>query len=113
MDLNALLAQGKKWKTGDSGVHANGDLAVALKMITAKTYVIAFEGDMFVSVSDCEFEQKLINNSELKVIPLLMGYFSMLGLLPADFDVIDSLFSQLLHFDTQNYLLKAVSLKSK
>jgi homoserine O-acetyltransferase len=96
MDPNALLAQGKKWKTGNSSVHTNGDLAAALKKITAKTYVIAFEEDMFVPVSDCKFEQKLINNSEIKVIPSLMGHFAMLGLNPDDFSVIDQLFLELL-----------------
>ena len=58
MDPNALLIQGKKWKAGDSSVHARGDLGDALKRITAKTHVIAFEEDMFVPVQDCEFEQK-------------------------------------------------------
>ena len=96
MDPNALLVQAKKWKTGDSSAHTNGDLATALKKIKAKTYVIAFEEDMFVPVSDCELEQKLINNSELKVIPSLMGHFAMLGLLEEDYEIIDNILENLL-----------------
>ena len=99
MDPNSLLTQAKKWQEGDSSRHAGGDLAKALSGIKAKTYVIAFEDDMFVPVEDCKFEQHLISNSELKVIPSFMGHFAMLGLLNEDFKLIDSLFGALLSCD--------------
>ncbi|QMU60239.1 MAG: alpha/beta fold hydrolase [Gammaproteobacteria bacterium] len=96
MDANALLTQAKKWKSGDSSKHAGGDLVQALKRIKAKTYVIAFEQDMFVPVKDCKYEQKYIANSELIVIPSLMGHFAMLGLLEEDFAAINDTFMSLL-----------------
>ena len=96
MDPNVLVCMANKWKRGDSSLHANGDLVQALGRITAKMYVIAFERDMFVPPVDAENEQKYIKNSELKVVPSLMGHFAMLGLLEEDFSAIDSLFEQLL-----------------
>ncbi len=96
MDANALLIQANKWKAGDSSKHTGGDLAQALKKIKAKTYVIAFEKDMFVPVEDCKYEQQYILNSELKVIPSFMGHFTMLGLLEEDFAAINEVFASLL-----------------
>ena len=96
MDANALLTQAEKWKSGDSSKHAGGNLVQALKRIKAKTYVIAFEKDMFVPVEDCKYEQQYISNSELKVIPSLMGHFAMLGLLEEDFAAINDVFTSLL-----------------
>ena len=96
MDANVLLAMARKWKNGDSSMHANGDLESALARIKAKVYVIAFERDMFVPPADCAYEQQLIKNSELKVIPTLMGHFAMLGLFEEDFATVDSLYAELL-----------------
>ena len=99
MDPNSLLTQAKKWQQGDSSKHAGGDLVKALNSIKAKTYVIAFEKDMFVPVEDCKYEQQHVPNSELKIIPSLMGHFAMLGLLDEDFKRMDSLFRSLLSCD--------------
>lgn len=99
MDPNSLLTQAKKWQEGDSSKHAGGDLVKALSHIKAKTYVIAFEKDMFVPVEDCKEDQQQIPNSELKVIPSMMGHFAMLGLLEEDFKLIDSFFGSLLSCD--------------
>ena len=96
MDPNALLAMARKWQTGDSSVYANGDLQQALQRITAKTFMIAFEQDMFVPPADMAYEQQLIAHSELKVVSSLMGHFAMMGLFEEDFAAIDGLFSELL-----------------
>lgn len=96
MDPNSLLIQAKKWQQGDSSRHADGDLGEALNGIKAKTYVIAFEKDMFVPVEDCKDDQQQISGSELKVIPSLMGHFAMLGLLEDDFSAINSALEELL-----------------
>tara|TARA_R110002049_G_scaffold45948_1_gene133674 strand:- start:52053 stop:53096 length:1044 start_codon:yes stop_codon:yes gene_type:complete len=96
MDPNALLAMARKWQSGDSSLHANGDLPKALRLITAKTYMIGFEKDMFVPPADLIYEQQYIRNSELKLLPSLMGHFAMLGLFEEDFEAIDSLYSELL-----------------
>jgi len=99
MDPNVLLLQAAKWQKGDSSKHADGNLAQALQKIKAKTYVIAFEMDMFVPVDDCRVEQQQISNSELKVVSSLMGHFAMLGVFEEDFEAIDSLLDELLSFD--------------
>ena len=96
MDPNALLVMARKWKNGDSSIHANGVLADALARITAKTYVIAFEQDMFVPPADCAYEQQHIAASELRIVPSLMGHFAMLGLFEEDFKVINDIFAELL-----------------
>ena len=96
MDANVLLIMARKWKNGDSSMHAHGKLEDALAMIKAKVFVIAFERDMFVPPADCEYEQKLIVNSELKIIPSLMGHFAMLGVFEEDFAAIDRVFAELL-----------------
>ena len=75
---------------------ANSDLAKALGRIKAKTFVIAFEEDMFVLLRDCEYEQKLIPNSEFRPIPTLMGHFGTLGVFEEDFVAIDNTFKELL-----------------
>lgn len=96
MDPNALLAMARKWRRGDSSVHANNNLQRALQRIRAITYMIAFEKDMFVPPADMALEQQYIGNSEMKVIPSLMGHFAMLELLEEDFNVINDLFAELL-----------------
>ncbi len=96
MDPNALLCMANKWKLGDSSRHANGELPKALERITAKMYIIAFEMDMFVPPADAAYEQQFVKNSELKIVPSLMGHFAMLGLIEDDFHAINTLFSELL-----------------
>ena len=96
MDPNALLSMARKWQAGDSSCLADGDLEHALSRISADTFMIAFEQDMFVPPTDMAFEQQFIANSELKVVPSLMGHFAMLGLFEEDFLAIDSLFAELL-----------------
>ena len=96
MDPNALLIMAEKWKQGDSSIHAGTDIKKALNRISAKTFMIAFEQDMFVPPADMADEQQAIKDSELKIIPSLMGHFSMLGLFEEDFNAINALFSELL-----------------
>lgn len=96
MDPNALLTMARKWQTGDSAVIANGNLERALQRITAKTYMIAFAQDMFVPPADMAYEQQFIPQSEIKIVPSLMGHFAMLGLFEEDFATIDGLFAELL-----------------
>ncbi len=98
MDPNSLLIQANKWRNGDSSKHAGGNLGKALNRIKAKTFVIAFEEDMFVPVEDCKGDQEQISGSELKVIPSMMGHFAMLGLLEEDFLAINSELEKLLSY---------------
>ncbi|MFK7816751.1 MAG: alpha/beta fold hydrolase [Gammaproteobacteria bacterium] len=96
MDANSLLIQANKWQKGDSSRHVGGDGGNALSCIKAKTYIIAFDKDMFVPVEDCRDDQQQISGSELKVIPSLMGHFAMLGLFEEDYLAINAEFNKLL-----------------
>lgn len=68
MDPNDLLCMAWKWQRGDVSRITGGDLAAALGRITAKTYVMPIDEDMFFPVRDCAAEQQLIEGSELRVI---------------------------------------------
>ena len=85
MDPNALLTMGWKWQRGDVSRHTNGDLAAALGRIKAKVFVMPIDEDMFFPVRDCEAEQKLIPNSELKVVKSICGHFGLFGGEGADY----------------------------
>ncbi len=79
MDPNALLTMAWKWQRGDVSRMTDGNLEEALGRIKAKTYVMPIDEDMFFPVRDCEAEQKLIPNSELKVIHSICGHFGLFG----------------------------------
>lgn len=96
MDPNNLLCMAQKWRTGDVSKHKNGDLVAALGSITAKVFVISFETDMFISANDCLLEQQMIADSELVSIPSPWGHFTMLGIRPDDFQLINSTLKRLL-----------------
>lgn len=79
MDPNALLAMAWKWQRGDVSRLADGNLAEALGRIQAKVFVMPIDTDMFFPPTDCEREQQMIPNSELKVIRSLAGHFGLFG----------------------------------
>lgn len=79
MDPNALLTMAWKWQRGDVSRITDGNLEEALGRIKAKTFVMPIDEDMFFPVRDCEAEQKLIPNSELKVIKSICGHFALFG----------------------------------
>ena len=53
MDPNDLLTMAWKWQRGDVARHTGGDLAAALGRITAKTFVMPIDEDMFFPPRDC------------------------------------------------------------
>ena len=79
MDPNDLLCMAWKWQRGDVSRLTGGDLAAALGRITAKTFVMPINEDMFFPVRDCEAEQKLVPNSELRVIDSVAGHLGLFG----------------------------------
>ena len=89
MDPNDLLCMAWKWQRGDVSRNSAGDLQAALKRITAKTYVMPIDTDMFFKVADCKAEQKLIKGSELRVIKSIGGHFGLFGFEPAYHDQVD------------------------
>lgn len=97
MDPNALLTMAWKWQRGDVSRMTNGNLEEALGRIKAKTFVMPIDEDMFFPPRDCEAEQKLIPNSELRVINSICGHFGLFGADgPAYFEQIDKHLKELL-----------------
>jgi homoserine O-acetyltransferase len=96
MDANNLIWQYRKWRHGDVSRHTRGDLAAALGRIKAKTFVVAFSGDMVFPPADCEAEQKLIPNSEFRVLESDCAHFAMFCMTHSERDQIDACIRDLL-----------------
>ncbi|MGN7861241.1 alpha/beta fold hydrolase [Microbacterium sp. 22303] len=96
MDPNALLTMGWKWQRGDVARGTGGDLGSALARITAKTFVMPIDHDMFFLVTDCAKEQALIANSELRVLHSVAGHFGLNGFEKSFIDEVDANLRELL-----------------
>jgi homoserine O-acetyltransferase/O-succinyltransferase len=96
MDPNDLLCMAWKWQRGDVARHTNGDLAAALGRITAKTFVMPIDEDMFFPPRDCKTEQALIPNSELRLVEDIQGHLALFGIAPTYMPQIDGHLSDLL-----------------
>lgn len=88
-----------KWQRGDVSRHTRGNLEEALGRIKAKVFVMPIDEDIFFPVRDCEAEQKLIPNSELKVINSICGHFGLFGGEGADY-----------HNQIDNYLYELLAI---
>ncbi len=96
MDPNDLLCMAWKWQRGDVSRHTGGDLAAALGRITAKTFVMPIDEDMFFPPRDCKAEQELVPNSELRVIGSTAGHLGLFGFEPDYMPQIDRHLGELL-----------------
>lgn len=96
MDPNDLLTMAWKWQRGDVARHTGGDLATALGRITAKTFVMPIDEDMFFPPRDCQAEQELIAGSELRVIEDVLGHLGLFGVAPSYMPQIDQHLGDLL-----------------
>ncbi len=96
MDPNDLLAMAWKWQQGDVTRHTGGDLAAALGRITAKTFVMPINEDMFFPVRDCRAEQEMIAGSELRVVEDILGHLGLFGVAPTFMEQIDRHLGELL-----------------
>jgi homoserine O-acetyltransferase len=79
MDPNNLATLAWKWQRADVGRITHGDLAAALGQIQAKVFVMPINTDHLFPVADCEAEQKLTPNSELRVIESRAGHLGLFG----------------------------------
>jgi homoserine O-acetyltransferase len=96
MDPNALLAQAWKWQRGDVSRHTGGDLKKALGRITAKTFVMPIDEDMFFPPRDCKAEQKMIKGSELRLLKSPCGHLVVTGIDPNFLAQVDEHLKELL-----------------
>ena len=99
MDPNDLLTMMWKWQRGDVARHTNGDLAAALGRITAKTFVLPIDEDMFFPPRDCIAEQELIAGSELRVIEDVAGHLGLFCVTPSYMPQVDRYLRELLATD--------------
>jgi homoserine acetyltransferase len=96
LDPYDLLTMAWKWQRGDLARHTGGDLAAALGWITARTFVIPIDEDMFFPPRDCRAEQELIPGSELRVVEDLLGHLGLFGVSPTYMPQIDRYLGELL-----------------
>jgi homoserine O-acetyltransferase len=96
MDPNDLLCMAWKWQRGDVSRHTGGDLPAALGRVTAKTYVMPIDEDMFFPVRDCQSEQELVPNSELRIVNDVLGHLGLFAVNPECIPQIDRHLSELL-----------------
>lgn len=96
MDPNDLLTMAWKWQRGDVARHTGGDLESALARITAKTFVMPIDEDMFFPVRDHRAEQQMIKNSELRVLGDILGHLGLFGIAPTFMPQIDQHLGELL-----------------
>lgn len=80
MDPNVLLGALDKWQHGDVTAGRSGDLAAVLGKVKAKTFVLPISSDKLFPPGDCEPEQKLIPNSELRVLEAESGHLGLFAL---------------------------------
>ncbi|ODU05336.1 MAG: hypothetical protein ABS81_07915 [Pseudonocardia sp. SCN 72-86] len=96
MDPNDLLCMAWKWQHGDVARHTDGDLDAALGRITARTFVMPINEDMFFPVRDCRDEQERIKNSELRVIDDVLGHLGLFAVAPTYMPQVDAHLAELL-----------------
>jgi homoserine O-acetyltransferase len=96
MDPNDLLCLAWKWQRGDVARHTGGDLTAALGRITARTFVIPIDEDMFFPVRDCRAEQELVPDSELRITEDILGHLGLFGVAPTFMAQIDRHLGELL-----------------
>jgi homoserine O-acetyltransferase/O-succinyltransferase len=90
-----LLCELGKWRRADVSRHTDGDLAAALGRVSARTFVAPFSHDAWFPVADCEAEQRVISDSELRVVESVWGHYAW-GITPAETEQIDGLLRELL-----------------
>jgi homoserine O-acetyltransferase len=99
MDPNNLLCMAWKWQRGDVSRNTGGNLEQALGRVTAKMFVMPIDTDMFFPPQDCEDHQKLVPNSEFRVLESPWGHLGLFGMDPKYGEQVDAHLSELLSFE--------------
>jgi homoserine O-acetyltransferase len=97
-DANDLLTMLWSWQHADVSGNPtfNGDLASALRSITARAIVMPGDTDLYFRVRDNELEVAQMPNAELRPIPSIWGHAAGRGTNPADNAFIDTALKELL-----------------
>jgi homoserine O-acetyltransferase/O-succinyltransferase len=73
MDPNNLIAQAQKWRGGDIGGHAGGDVTAALGAIAARFFVAPFSEDLFFPPEDCRADAAAMPKGEYRPVTTSEG----------------------------------------
>ncbi len=102
MDPNNLLCMAWKWQHGDVSRLTNGDLSSALGRIKAKVLILAIDEDMLFPPRDCEADQKLTLNSEMRIIHSFAGHLGLFGVEPSFSEQFDKYVGEFLNIPIEN-----------
>jgi homoserine O-acetyltransferase len=97
-DANNMLSMIWTWQRADISVNDiyNGAFEHALGAITAKSFVMPGETDLYFQASDSAYEVDHMPNAELRQIPSLYGHLAAGGKDPADTKFINETLKELL-----------------
>ena len=97
-DANDLLAMLWTWQHADISANPQhkGDLATALRAISARAIVMPCETDLYFRVRDNAIEVEQMANAELRPIPSIWGHIAPFGANPPDNAFIDEALRELL-----------------
>jgi len=93
-DPNNVITQARKARTTDPS--PDGDLAAALRRITAKTFVVAFTGDPMFPPEECKLDAERIPNAQFREISTAFGHLATFALSEQDRQAIDSVLREAL-----------------
>lgn len=96
MDPNVLLCEMYKWQRADVSRHEGGDLAKTLSRITAKTYVMPINHDLFFPPNECEEDCDMIAGAKLCVVDTKEGHMGLNGFEPNYMAQVDAALGELL-----------------
>jgi homoserine O-acetyltransferase/O-succinyltransferase len=102
-DPDDLLSTSWKWERADVSRNTNGDLAAALGRIKAKVFVMPISTDLIFPVNEVAAEQKMVPNSELRVINSAVGHLGLFAVEGKSYkDQIDKNLNELLAIKTND-----------
>lgn len=109
MDPNALLCMAWKWQRGDVARITNDDLEAALARSQARIRVMPIDEDMFFPPRDCNPEQQLTPNSDLRVVEDIAGHLGLFGITPTFMEQVDQHLRELLDSSPDELLVTHAS----
>lgn len=90
LDPNNLLLMLNKWQNGDVTRGSGDNLETTLSSISARVWPIAIKEDHFFPLADITNEQKMIPNSDLKLVSSRWGHLALFGVDPEYNTAIDA-----------------------
>lgn len=93
-DPNNLITQARKTRAADPS--GGEDIAVALRQIKAKMFVIAFTGDKMFPPQECKLDAERIPNAQYREVSSIGGHLTTFALTEQDRQAMDDVLQQVL-----------------